>query len=112
MTTKTIEARFSAYKITWIEFRPVSGKATRKDCDAFAGWRSDLHSADIHTRCYYKHFPSKEKALAYLKNFDRKLTKRYECRIFTDKQFGMRTPETGYAVPFTAKQFEDVYVLG
>lgn len=111
MTTESNKA-LSAYKITWVEFRPQSGKATRKDCCIFAGWQSNLHSADVHTRCYYKHFPTKDKALAYLKSFDRKLTKSYECRLFTDKQFSMRRREDGYKVPFTKQQIEEVYRLG
>ena len=106
---KEILNNLSAYKITWVEFRPEKGKAAKRDCVAIAGF--SIASADKNG-CYYRHFGNRERAMAFLQSFNKKLSKRYECRLFTDKQFGMRAIENGYAVPFTTKQSEEVIILG
>lgn len=102
----------SPYKIVWVEFRPKYGKATKADCNKIEGWRCTYHTADLYTKCYYKYFSSKEKAIEFLQNFNKKLSKKYECRMFTDKQFGMRCRENDYKVPFTKKQQNTFYVIG
>lgn len=102
----------SRYKIWWIEFEPEKGKATKCDCNRIDGWDADYHIADVNTGCYYKYFSSKEKAIEFLQNFKKKLTKKYNCRLFTDKQFGMRKRENNYKVPFTTKQLSQVYIIG
>lgn len=109
MTTNKVF--LSPYKIFWVEFRPEYGRATKADCNKIEGWRCTYHIADRHTKCYYKHFASKEKAVDFLQNFNKTLSKKYECRLFTDKQFGMRRQENGYKVPFTEKQRKNVYVI-
>lgn len=102
----------SKYQITWIEFRPENGIATKQDInkiDRIFGY--SRHACDIHTGCYYKWFGSKENALEFLKNFDKKMSKRYECRLFTDKQYGDRKESEGYKVKFTKKQESEVYYI-
>ncbi len=101
----------SAYRITWIEYRPIKGVATKKDIKKLSVMPR-TNSADMYTRCLYDHFPTREKALAHLASLKgAKLTKAYECRLFTDKQFGMRRADNGYAVPFTKKQLNDATIL-
>ena len=99
----------SAYKITWIEFAPEYGKATKKDIALIEGSKY-IGGADPNGN-YYRHFGSRERAEEFLKTFNKKLSKHYYCRIFTDKQFGMRRREDGYKVPFTQKQKENVIKL-
>ena len=113
MTTKKFPSK---YEITWIEFRPEFGIATKADVQKISGYspvhfRYDRHACDIHTGCYYKWFGSKAKALEFLQNFDKQLSKRYACRLFTDKQFGDRKQENNYEVKFTQKQMNEVYYI-
>ena len=100
------------YNITWIEFRPEFGIATKADVKQIDGRVSmHRHACDIHTGCHYKWFTSKEKAVEFLQNFDKKLSKRYECRLFTDKQFGDRNEKDNHKVAFTKKQMSEVYYI-
>lgn len=109
MTTSNV--RFSAYKIYWAEFTPVTGKyITKKDIATIQG-HADRYIGRYNTN-YFKHFASKERALEFINNFNKKLSKRYMVRLFTDKQFGMAKQENGYAIPYTKKQMEEVYYVG
>lgn len=108
---KTSNVTISAYKIYWAEFTPVKGKyITKKDIATIEGY-TDRYIGRYNTN-YRKHFPSKEHALEFINNFDRKLSKRYMVRLFTDKQFGMAKQENNYAIPYTKKQLEEVYYVG
>lgn len=111
MATTAANITLSAYKIYWAEFTPVTGKfVTKKDIAAIKGF-SDRYIGRYNT--YYRHhFASKERALEFIKNFDKKLSKRYKVRLFTDKQFGMAKQENGYAIPYTKKQLAEVYYIG
>jgi len=105
--TKRIE--FSPYKIYWAEFTPMTGLyVTKKDIAALG----EKFYCGIHNKTYRKHFVSKEKAIAFITNFNGKLSKRYMVRLFTDKQFGMAKQENGYAIPYTKKQLAEVYYIG
>lgn len=97
----------SSYRITWVEVRPTSGrKVTIADAHKM-GYIS------IHRNGYgYIHFSSKERAAAWLEEQKGKtFSKHYEARMFTDKQFGMAKQSEGYAIPFTARQFANVYIF-
>lgn len=96
----------SAYKITWVEIKATTGITTKADNAKIGGCRDLDDKAKI-----YKHFPTREAALSFLKSFDKKLNKRYECRLFSDKQFAMRNKSDNYRVPFTAKQLNEVYYI-
>lgn len=101
----------SPYRITWIEYRPINGVATRNDTKKLSVI-SRIRAVDRRTGCLYDHFPTRKKALAHLAALKGvKLTRTYECRLFTDKQFGMRRADNGYAVPFTQKQYNEVIIL-
>lgn len=98
----------SPYKIYWAEFFPTTGRyVTKKDINALGeyvrGW---------HFKTYRKWFGSKEKAVQFLTNFNKKLTKRYKVLLCTDKQFGMTKQEEGYAIHYTKKQLQEVYYVG
>lgn len=102
---------FSAYKIYWAEFTPVTGKfVTKKDIATIQGY-SDMYIGR-YNKYYRKHFASRDKAIEFITNFNKKLTKRYMVRLFTDKQFGMAKEENGYAIPYTKKQLNEVYYIG
>ena len=107
-----MEIILNPYQITWIEFRPTKGIATKADIKLIYGSRFG-READCRTGCFYMHFPNKALAMGYLHNLGNiahKLAKPYECRFFTDQQFGMRTwnnPE----VPITTKQRNEVIIL-
>jgi 2-hydroxy-3-keto-5-methylthiopentenyl-1-phosphate phosphatase len=100
----TIQGKnFSEYTIYWAEIRAEKGVVTM----------SDQRKINFHAyrRCdaCRKHFPNKQKALEWVKNFNQNLDKRYSVRLFTDKQFGMMKDGV---VPFTSKQLEEVYYIG
>lgn len=110
-TSNTTARNLSAYKICWAEFTPVTGKyICKKDIIAIEG-HIDRYIGSHNTN-YRKHFASKERALEFINNFNKKLSKPYMVRLFTDKQFGMAKQETGYAIPYTKKQLEEVYYIG
>ena len=81
---------------------------TKKDIAALG----EKFYCGIHNKTYRKHFVSKEKAIAFITNFNGKLSKRYMVRLFTDKQFGMVKQANGYAIPYTKKQLAEVYYIG
>lgn len=104
---KTLE--LSPYKIYWAEFIPMTGLyVTKKDIAALG----EKFYRGIHNKTYRKHFPSKEKAIAFVTNFNGKLSKRYKVLLCTDKQFGMTKQEEGYAIHYTKKQLQEVYYVG
>ena len=97
--------KLSAYKITWIEIRPTSGIATKADMKKLGIRVRDVNG------CIYNHFATKERAQEWLNNLNGlTLGKKYECRFFSDKQFGM----AGFnmQVPFTKKQLNEVTIIG
>ncbi len=103
-------ANLSAYAIYWVEFRPIKGIATIKDMRILG--RNRITHRDVTSGNCYMHFGSIDAAKEHVNNIDKfKLTKHYEVRFFTDKQYGMRSEGTGYKVPFTHKQREDIVLL-
>jgi hypothetical protein len=110
-TTANTTANLSAYNIYWAEFTPCTGKyITKSDIAAIEGYAS-RYTGRYNTN-HRKHFANKERALEFINNFNKKLSKRYMVRLFTDKQFGMAKQENGYAIPYTKKQLEEVYYIG
>ena len=110
-TSRNNAANLSAYKIYWAEFTPVTGKfVTKKDIIAIEGFNNGYIGR--YNKSHRRHFASKERALEFINNFNKKLSKRYMVRLFTDKQFGMAKQETGYAIPYTKKQLAEVYYIG
>ena len=105
--TKRVE--FSPYKIWWAEFIPTTGRYVTKKDIAALGHKSYV---GIRNKTWRKHFASKERAVAFLTNFNGKLSKRYKVLLFTDKQFGMAKQENGYAIPYTKKQLSEPYFIG
>lgn len=117
--TKQMEESLNEYTITWVEFRPMSGIATKVDCKKmnFAD-----HEPRQHNGYAYDYFEYKRNAIDYIKcvQFDierRKLSKKYEVRLFTDAQFksmdmSIKEKGKGYPVEFTNKQNEEMIILG
>lgn len=106
-----MEKNISAYKTYWAEFTPTTGRyVTKKDIAAIQGY-SDRYIGR-YNRNYRKHFSSKERALEFIKGFDKQLSRRYMVRLFTDNQFRLAKRENGYAIPYTKKQLEEVYYIG
>ena len=114
-----METKLNKYDITWIEFRPLKGIATKADCKKM---RIGCHEPRQYNGYAYDNFAKKENAIDYIKclQFDierRKLSKKYEVRMFTDEQFG-RTDLSkcvegeGYPIEFTVKQSEEMIILG
>lgn len=109
---KTLNLSSNRYRVTWVEFRPESGIATKADIRKLDSFVPRYGSAcDIHTGCHYKWFACKTDAVNFLQNFSKKLSKRYECRLFTDKQFGDRNEKDGHKVHFTKKQENEVFYI-
>ena len=114
-----MENTLNKYDITWVEFRPLKGIATKADCKKM---KVGFHMPKQYNGYAYDVFPSEEKAIDYIKclQFDierRKISKKYEVRLFTDAQFG-RTDLSksvegeGYPIEFTLKQSEEMIILG
>ncbi len=99
----------SAYRIFWAEFFPAYGVVTkhdRKQIDGFSGMMGNS------PKTYRKHFASKEKAVEFLKNFNKPLDKSYTVRLFTDRQFGLAKQSEGYRIHYTRKQWAETYEIG
>lgn len=98
----------SAYRITWIEIRPTSGRKV-----TIADSRRMGRIITIDRNGYaYVHFPSRENAMAWVAaQKTKKFSKAYEARLFSDKQFGLRKESDGYRVPFTTKQLNEVHTF-
>ena len=110
MKTTANNTEFSPYKIYWAEFTPVKGQfVTKHDNKIISGSSLYLFPRSKRIR---RHFASKEKALEFITNIDKKLDKQYMVRLFTDKQFGMAKAENDYAIPYTKKQLDEVYYIG
>lgn len=103
--TTTSSYTLSPYKIFWVEVRANKGIVTKHD-KALMG---DLMINPNRATKYYLHFPSRDKALAWIKRDWSKLDKQYECRLCTDKQYGLMVDGV---IPFTAKQNNEVYYIG
>jgi hypothetical protein len=96
----------SKYKVIWAEFTPAKGIVTKHDQKAFGAvitWEKQ--------KTFRKHFSSKEKAIEYIKKFDKKLDKHYSVRLFTDAQFSNATEKDGYAIKYTKKQIKETYTV-
>lgn len=101
----------SPYKLYWIEFSPTTGRfVPQKDIATIKGYSDRFIGR--YNRFYRRPFNSKKSALEYIKNFNKKLSKRYMIRLFTDKQYEMAKQEDGYAIPYTKKQLKEVYFVG
>lgn len=100
----------SPYTISWVIIEPVKGVVTQHDRKMFG----ELNTTSIRNKQAFIHFANRSKALEYLKGFDKKLDKKYMCRIITDAQFGkIKVQKDGtFDIPYTQKQLKEVYHLG
>lgn|GEM_PF-3457708 len=103
---KTIET-ISAYKVIWAELFPSYGVVTKHDRKAFGETLRNYESP----KTFRKWFGTKDAALKFINEFDKKLDKTYTVRLFTDKQFSLAKRENGYAIPYTKKQWNETYEL-
>lgn len=93
----------------WVEVRATKGIVTTKDEKLISNWYEINPSRKP---AIYLNFKDKDTAIKYLENFDKKLSKRYECRIFTDLQKSKSEVCTnGLVIPFTSKQLKEVYYI-
>lgn len=93
----------------WVEVRATKGIVTKKDEKLISNWYVLNPSKKP---AIYLNFKDKDTAIKYLDNFDKKLSKRYECRIFTDLQKSRSEVGTnGLLIPFTSKQLKEVYYI-
>jgi|GEM_PF-3842725 hypothetical protein len=112
METKKYKSvnEFSPYQIVWLYMTPVQGTfALKGDIEKINGYAIGRG----YEKYILRHFANKEKAISFIKSFDKKLGKRYEVRICTDAQFG-KSKKNGkdLIIPFTKKQQEEVYHIG
>lgn len=96
----------SPYKIVWVEFFPICGYVTQHDQKQF-GAIETFSKRKTYRAC----FGSKQQAVNFLRSFDKKLDKCYECLISTAKQVGLAKEENSYKIPYTEKQKKEVYKL-
>ena len=103
---------WSAYKLCWVEYRAVEGKVKKTDAKILSK-SGQLASVSFYTPDrLYDHFPSREKAEEWVSMINKeKLSKKYEVRFFTDKQYSLAKKENGYAIPFTSKQEKEMFVI-
>lgn len=103
---KTTE--LSAYRIYWAEFFPAYGVVTKHDRKQLG----EIMSYHKSPKTYRKHFPSKEKAVEFLTNFNKPLNKPYTVLLFTYRQFALAKQSEGYAIHYTRKQLGKTYEIG
>lgn len=93
----------------WVEVRATKGIVTTKDEKLISNWYEINPSRKP---AIYLNFKDKDTAIKYLENFNKNLSKRYECRIFTDLQMSKSEVCTnGLVIPFTSKQLKEVYYI-
>ena len=93
----------------WVEVKAQKGIVTKKDEKKISKWPVLNHSKKP---SIYLNFKDKYAAIKYLENFDKKLSKRYECRIFTDLQMSKsELGLNGMIIPFTRTQLKEVYYI-
>lgn len=93
----------------WVEVRATKGIVTTKDEKLISNWYVLNPSKKP---AIYLNFKDKDTAIKYLENFDKNLSKRYECRIFTDLQmYKSEVGTNGLVIPFTSKQLKEVYYI-
>lgn len=93
----------------WVEVRATKGIVTTKDEKLISNWYEINPSRKP---AIYLNFKDKDTAIKYLENFDKKLSKRYECRIFTDLQKSKSEVGTnGLVNGITSKQLKEVYYI-
>ena len=103
-----MKTELSPYKIFWIEIKPEKGIVTKKDRKTFG----ELLINSLQTKAIYLPFANKEKALNYIRTFDKKLDKRYCVHLFNDEQFKLSKLINGVrTIPYTHKQMNEVYYL-
>lgn len=112
METKKYKSvnEFSPYQIVWLYMTPVQGTfALKSDIEKIAGYAI----GNGYEKYILRHFANKEKAIEFIKSFDKKLEKKYKVRICTDAQFG-KSQKNGkdLIIPFTKKQQQEVYYIG
>lgn len=95
----------SKYVITWIEIEATKGIVTQHDRKIFG----DILLMPYKSAKYHKHFRDRKSAIEWLKSFNKKLDKKYRCRLCSDAQFGMMRDGE---IPFTSKQRNEVYYIG
>lgn len=93
----------------WVEVRATKGIVTKKDEKLISNWYVLNPSKKP---AIYLNFKDKDTAIKYLENFDKKLSKRYECRIFTDLQMSKSEVCTnGLVNGITSQQLKEVYYI-
>lgn len=101
---------FSPYQITWVEFRATKGIVTLKDKRLFSNGR---YIDRTQSTTYKVWFSCKESAERYVSRIKtNRLSKAYEVRYFNDKQFALAKESEGYAIHFTKRQNEQMFVIG
>lgn len=100
------ENPYSPYIAAWVVLVPTKGCVTLHDQRVF----NRLEKPWARRKDFWKHFANREEAEKWLTTFSGELDHCYECRICTDKQFGMAKMKNGrIVIPFTVKQREQIY---
>lgn len=93
----------------WVEVRATKVIVTTKDEKLISNWYEINPSRKP---AIYLNFKDKDTAIKNLENFNNKLTKRYECRIFTDLQKSKsEVGPKGLVNGITSKQLKEVYYI-
>lgn len=93
----------------WVEVKATKGIVTKRDEQVIL---NKHFVGGSKKQSIYINFKDKGKALNFLTAFNKSLTKRYECRIFTDMQMSKcEVSEKGLLIPFTKKQMDEVYYI-
>lgn len=104
----------SPYKMWWVIVSPYNG-IVRK-CDIMRLERFSRGGFNFHQERFCSFFPSKEEALAFI-TANLRLSKLYEARLVTDKQFGdirvkyLPSGASLWDIPYTSKQDAEVFVM-
>ena len=106
--------KLSPYRIWWVIVTPFKGCVRKCDIKRLDGISRSGYS--FHQERFCACFPSNETALAFVLAYHN-LSKPYQARLLTDKQFGdirveyLPNGDTLWDIPYTSKQVADVYVM-
>lgn len=106
---QTVFIMNSPFIISWVEIRAAKGIVTVNDQKKIGLFNFEISRKKT---AIYLHFKDKSTAKNFLSTLSKKLSKRYECRIFSDYQMSkseVRAKDLN--VPFTQRQREEVYYI-
>jgi len=93
----------NAYQSTWVTMIPLKGKPTKKD-QKLIGFPANGIELSFYNA-------NEQKAIERLNALKGKLSKRHIAVIYTDRQYGMRKPNSDLISILTKKQIAEAQII-